>query len=157
MAGVLCGLVSTGMSAAAPPGLPDPCTAVPSADIAAAFGLKSAPPSTLATVRNVSTCSFGSGQLTVSVGYTTIANPAVPAQVTLVAGLPHGTFMTYKGSTQSEILFYKGSAATGVYGVVRNFASIGKLKLETIAKALYSGMTGQPGTATGPSVNLVSG
>src|ERR1019366_658417 len=97
-------------------GVPNPCAVVPSAEIAAALGRKSAPHSTLSAVNTTATCSYGTS-LTLFVGYTAIANPATPALVAAVPGLPHGHFMTYKGSTQTEVLFFVGSAATGVYGV----------------------------------------
>jgi hypothetical protein len=134
----------------------DPCTAVPSALIATALGAPEAPTPTLATVMNVSTCNYGNGELTLSVGYTTIANQAPPAKVAAVPGLPHGKYMTYTHSTQTAIIFYQGTAATGLYGVVRNFAKIKKSNLQAIAIALNAGMTGSPDTQTAPAGQLVN-
>ena len=116
---------------------------VPTADIVAALGTKlgSVAP-ILSSVPNVSTCSYADGSLSISVGTTTIANPALPLKVVTVPGLPTGTYKTYKGSTQTEIVFFKGSAATGTYGVVRNFVKIKQAKLKTIAIALYKGISG---------------
>ena len=144
-------------AAAAETGLPNPCQAVPGAEIASALRLKHAPASALATVPKLSTCSFAGGKLTVSVGFTTLPNPRVPAKVVRVHGLPGGTYRTYAGSTQTEILFVKGPAATGVYGVVRNFVRISRQKLEAIAKALYAAIPQVAPTQPAPSVKLVSG
>ena len=147
-------------SAAAQSPLPYPCGVVPTADIVAALGTKlgSVAP-VLSSVQNVSTCSYAGGSLSISVGTTTIANPALPLKVVTVPGLPTGTYKTYSGSTQTEIVFVKGSAATGTYGVVRNYAKIKQAKLEAIAIALYKGITSGPtgsGTSTTP-VKLITG
>ena len=142
-------------SAAAQSPLPYPCGVVPTADIVAALGTKlgSVAP-VLSSVQNVSTCSYAGGSLSISVGTTTIANPALPLKVVHALGLPTGTYKTYSGSTQTEIVFVKGSAATGTYGVVRNYAKIKQAKLlEAIAIALYKGITSGPtgsGTSTTP-------
>jgi len=121
------------------------------------LGLKAAPASTLASLPNIETCSFAGGKLSLSVGFTTIANPALPLKIVTVPGLPNGTYRTYVGSTQTEILFVKGAAATGIYGVVRNFVKIKQARLVTIAKALYAGIGAGSGTQTTPSVKLVGG
>ena len=153
-----CALIGVGTASSQnTPGLPDPCTAVPSADIVSALGLKHAPSSVLASVPNVETCAFANGKLSISVGYTTIANPALPLKSVAVPGLPTGSYRTYAGSTQTEILFFKGTAASGVYGVVRQFVKIKQAKLETIAKALYAAIGQGSGTQTTPSVQLVGG
>lgn len=146
---------SAGSGSAGQP--PDPCTAVPAADVAAALHAATPPPSTLATVRNVQTCSFGTGQLTISIGYTALGSPAVPIKESAVPGIPHGYYMTYRATTQTEISFYVGSAATGVYGVVRNFAKISKKELIVIAQALYAGMAGLAGSSSGaaPGAHLI--
>jgi len=157
MISVLCVSVAyTGPSYASSTALPDPCAAIPSTLIASAFRPEGAPQSSVATVRNVSTCSYGN-DLTVSVGTTAIVNPAYAATVVKVPGLPHGTYMTYKGSTQTEILFYSGSAANAIYGVVRNFATIKKAPLERIATALFGGITGQSDPQATPSARLIGG
>jgi hypothetical protein len=132
--------------------LPDTCAVVPAKLIASALGVKRAPPSTLARVTTTATCSYKGGQITVSVGYTALTNPAPPLKVKKVSGLPHGFYATYKNSTQTQVSFYKGaSAATGIYGVVRNFARIPEKKLEAVAKALYAGISaaGGPPAAVG--------
>ncbi len=148
---------SVGIGSAA--ALPDPCTAVPIADVISALGLKHAPSMTLAQVPNVSTCAFGGSKLTVSVGTTTIANPALPLKVVTIPGLPNGTYRTYPHSTQTEIVFIQGTIAAGNYGVIRNYVNIKKGKLVAIAKALYAAMNQQPGstTQTTPAVHLVGG
>jgi hypothetical protein len=138
-------LTSAASGLAAPTDLPDPCTVVPSALIASAMGLKKAPPATLSTVTNVSTCAYKGGLLTISVGYTALTNPTPPATLSKVAGLPNGRYETYTGSTQTEVTFVKGTTATGLYAVVRNFGRIPKKKLVKIAEALYKGL----GSATG--------
>ncbi len=159
---MLIGLFALAASAgAAGPGgsLPNPCDAVPAADVAAALGVKQPPPSALAQVRNVATCSFAVGKLTVAVGYSTLVNPAPPAHTALVASLPHGSYMTFKGSPQTEIVFYEGSAATGVYGVVRAFVPVKEGRLVTVARALAAAIvsgSGAGATSTIPSVQLVS-
>jgi hypothetical protein len=67
--------------------------------------------------------------------------------------------MTYKGSTQTEATFYVGGSATGIYGVVRNFAKIDKTKIELITKDLYVAVSEASGSDTSPSssVTLLSG
>jgi hypothetical protein len=157
VAGLACSALVVAAVASADGGLPNPCTAVASGDVVSALGLKHAPASVLSSVPNIETCSFDRGALTVSVGFNTLANPAVPAKVVTVPGLPNGTYRTYTGSTQTEILFVKGAVATGVYGVVRNFAKITEKKLTTVAKDLYAGISGQTDTQTAPSVKLVAG
>ena len=152
---VLAAAAAIGLSGrAATSGLPDPCAAIPGKDVAAALDLKQPPASSLATITNVETCTFARGALTVSVGFTSIAYPAPPKQVLPVAGLPNGTYRTYAGTNQTEILFLKGPAAHAVFGVVRNFATISRRDLAVIAKDLYASI----GTvAGGPSVGLVNG
>ncbi len=144
-ASVLCALVSAAPGLGAAAALANPCDAVPGTAIRALLGMKTAPTSTLATVTTMQTCSYTGVKLTVSVGLTVIQNPATPAKVKKVTGLPHGTYTTYAGSTQSQVLFYTGSAATGTYGVIRNYGKIREIKLEKIARTLYHAMaSGQP-------------
>lgn len=150
-------LAQAGLGLASPAALPDPCAAVPSALVASALGVKHAPAFRLTSVNNTATCSYGTS-LTVFVGLTAIVNPALPLRVSAVAGLPHGSYMTFRGSTQTEIRFVVGGTANGVYGVVRNYVRIPKPKLVKIAKALDAAMAGQSGTSTTPaSVHLVTG
>jgi len=132
---------------------------VPPTVLAAALGVKQAPSSTLAQVTSVATCSFARGKLTVAVGYSTFANPAQPAHTTLIPSLPHGSYMTFKGSPQTEIVFYQGSAATGVYGVVRAFVPVKQGRLVSVARALAAAIvagSASGATSTIPSVQLVS-
>ena len=139
LAAVSGGLALVPTGAAAGP-LPNPCQVVSGPTIAAAFGITSAPPSTLTAITQSQTCSYRGGKLTISVGYTAIGNPAFPKTLMNVPGLPHGKFATYAGSTQTQVSFYKGSAATGIYGTVRNTGKISKAHLEAIALALYQGI-----------------
>ena len=136
-------------------GLPDPCRAIPSVDLNVALGLKQPPVSALASVPNVETCTFAKGRLSVSVGSTAIAYPARPLKVIPVPGLPDGTYRTFAGSTQTEIIFFKGGSTAGIYGVVRNFASIKQRLLERIAKALFAAVGQGSGRQTTPSGQLV--
>ena len=108
--------------------------------VAHALGLKTAPVSTASVVVTTQTCSYAGVKLTVAVGYTVIQNPARPVKSSKVKGLPHGTYTTYAGSTQTQVFFYKGTAATGIYGVIRNYGKIRRAKLEQFAKALYAAM-----------------
>jgi hypothetical protein len=153
-----CILATAGSGIASAAGLPNPCAVVPSAQIAAALGRKSAPPATLSAVNTTATCTYGS-TLRLFVGYTAIVNPATPVLVAAVPGLPHGHFMTYKGSSQTAVLFYAGSAATGIYGVVRNYGKVSKSQLEKLAKLLYASAAGASGTSGAPptAVHLVGG
>lgn len=159
---VIClGLALVGQGMASIAQVPDPCSAIPSSDVLSAFHVSKMPRATLSVVNTVQTCVYGQGQLTVSIGYSVIANPALPVTSVTVSGLPHGVFRTYSDSSQTEITFYTGTAATGVYGVVRNFAKIPKSKLITVAKALYAAMAEQTGGtggtgSTSPSVNLIA-
>ncbi len=106
--------VATGASAVAPP---DPCSLVPPAAIASAFGLKAAPASTASVTPDSSTCSYKNGQLTIEVGSSALTNPASPTKTTKITGLPHGLFDSYAHTTQSQIVFYEGSAGDGTYAV----------------------------------------
>ena len=133
--------------------LPNPCEVVPSGLVAAAFGVKKAPASTLSAVTNASTCSYKGGLLTVSVGSTALTNTATPLKETKVPGLTNGIYETYKDSTQTEVTFYRGSATNGLYAVVRNFGHISGPKLEAIAKAVSTAL-GSAG-ASGPGGTLL--
>ena len=128
--------------------LPDPCTLVPATMIASAFGARKAPMSTSTSVPNVDTCSWKNGQLTISVGYVALTNPAAPLSVTKVPAVPGGQYETYAGK-KSQLTFIEGTAATGVYVVIRNYVRIPEKKLVAIAKVLAQGLTGIGGSATG--------
>jgi hypothetical protein len=128
--------------------LPDPCQLVPSALVASAFGTRHAPASSSTAVTNASTCSYKAGQLTVSIGYTALTNPAAPAKVTKVGGLPAGQYETYAGTKASQLTFIKGAAANGIYVVIRNYGRIPLKKLVKIAKAVNAGLAGG-GSSTG--------
>ena len=139
-ASLLIALAGTaGANAVAPP---DPCSLVPAAVIASAFGSK-LPPSTTSVTPDASTCSYKNGQLTIEVGSTALTNPATPFKTVKVAGLPHGLYETYAHTTQSQIVFYEGTAATGTYAVLRNYARIPKAKLIKVAKALNTALKSQ--------------
>jgi hypothetical protein len=142
-------LIFAGHAVAADGSLPNPCELVSPSLVSSALGIKSAPVSRLSTVINVSTCAYKGGALTVSVGYTALTNPAPPATQAKVRGIPSGIFETYTGSTQTEVTFFKGTAATGIYGVVRNFAKIPKKKLLKVAVALYNGLGSSSGGSPG--------
>jgi hypothetical protein len=144
LAAAVCGLAGA-------TSIPNPCTAVPGTIVAAALGLAKPPATSLAVVSGTQTCSYGGVMLTVSVGLSVLKNPATPLKVQKVKGLEHGLYSTYLGSTQTQVAFYKGSAATGTYGVIRNFGKIPRASLERFAKALYAaigvgGSNGAPGT-----------
>lgn len=136
-----------GLAARAAP--PNACQLVGSSIIAAAFGVKKAPASTLSTITNASTCSYKGGLLTVSVGSTALTNTATALKTTKVPGLANGAYETYQGSSQTEVTFYRGSAAAGVYAVVRNFAHIPAPKLEAVAKALSTALATAGGNGSG--------
>jgi hypothetical protein len=141
-------------SAATPAGsaerlvLPDPCSLIPASLIAAAFGVKKAPASTSTSVPNVETCSWNKGQLTISVGYTALTNPAAPLTVAKVPAVRGGQYETYPGK-KSQLTFVEGTAATGTYVVIRNYVRVPEKKLVTIAKALAHELTGTGGSASG--------
>jgi hypothetical protein len=128
--------------------LPNPCQLVSTSLIASVLGTKHPPTGMLASVTNVSTCTFGR-VLSISVGYTAITNPAAPATELKIAGIPGGLYETYTGSKQTEVTFIKGSAATGVYAVIRNFGKIPKTKLERVAVAVYKALGSASGSAPG--------
>jgi hypothetical protein len=137
-ASLLVGLgATTGAGAVAPP---DPCSLVPPAVIASVFAVKSPPASTTSVTPNASTCSYKNGQLTIEVGSSALTNPASPLKTTKVAGIPHGFYDSYAHTTQSQIVFYEGTAADGTYAVLRNFARIPKAKLIKVAKALNTAL-----------------
>ncbi len=151
-----CGLVASPSGLGAPAALPNPCVAIPSAMVARALGMKTPPVSSLAVVNDTQTCSYAGVKLTVFVGYSAIESPAIPAKVVAVPGLPHGTYDTYAGSTQTAVTFYKGTAATGTYGVIRDYGKIRKVKLETLARVLYAAITGGGGGSSAPGVKIIS-
>lgn len=125
--------------------LPNPCALVAPAVIASAFGTKTAPPSSDAATSNTSTCSYKNGLLTIEVGYTALTNPAPPLKVTVVKGLPHGQLSVYAGN-QRQIVFFRGTAANGLYVVIRNFAKIPPKKLEKLARTLNTSLSGVAGS-----------
>ena len=128
--------------------LPDPCSLVPATLIASAFGARKAPLSTSTSVPNVNTCSWKNGQLTISVGYIALTNPAVPLTVTKVPAVPGGQYETYAGK-KSQLTFIEGTAATGVYAAIRNYVRIPEKKLVAIANVLAHGLTGAGGSPSG--------
>jgi hypothetical protein len=140
---------------AASSGLPNPCLAVPNTVIASAFGLRAAPASVLTSLPNLSTCSYARGELTVAVGFTALGNPLPPEHVTSVGALPSGRYETFAGTTQTELVFIEGSAKTGLYGVLRNFARIPEAKLIKVAQALIKGMGPAGANASGGGRTLL--
>ena len=133
-----CLLAAPALAAGAAPATT--CALVPASVIAKAFGVKTAPASSVSSVTNASTCSYKGGLLTVSVGSTALTNTATPLKESKVPGLANGTYETYKGSSQTEVTFYRGSATTGLYAVVRNFGHISGPKLEAVARALSTAL-----------------
>jgi len=131
--------------------IPDPCSIVPASLIASALGTKQAPTGVLSSVTNASTCAYGR-LLSISVGYTAITNPSLPASHSKVPGVPNGLYETYAGTTQTQITFVKGSAATGLYAVIRNYGKIPKKKLIKIAVSLSKGLGSTQGTGPGGSL-----
>jgi hypothetical protein len=146
-------LMGTSVGSSASQVLPDPCALVPSALIASAFGTGKTPLSTSTFVTNVNTCSWKNGQLTLSVGYTALTNPAPPLTVSKVPGVPGGQYETYPGK-KSQLTFVIGSAATGTYVVIRNYVKIPLKKLTKIAEAASQNLAGAGGSASG---GLISG
>ena len=125
--------------------LPNPCALLAPAVIASAFGTKTAPSSSDAATSNTSTCSYKNGLLTIEVGYTALTNPAPPLKVTVVKGVPHGQLSVYAGN-QRQIVFFRGTAANGLYVVIRNFAKIPPKKLEKLARTLNTSLSGVAGS-----------
>jgi len=139
---VFAALAVNGIATGSRETVPDPCVSVSPQVVASALGLKQPPKTSEAMIPTASTCSYTGVLLTVSVGSTAITNPAPPKKVVKVKGLPNGQYMTYSGSTQSQITFFKGTAATGTYGVIRNFGKISEAKLVHFAKLLYAAVSG---------------
>jgi hypothetical protein len=149
----VCLLAVAAQGSASTTALPNPCQLVPNGVIDSALGLKKPPAMLPSMTTNVSTCSYKGGLLTVAVGYTALTNPVPPATITTVPELANGNYETFRGTTQTEVTFFVGSASSGLYAVIRNFAKIPKKKLEKIAVALQKalgGTTGAPGTALIP-------
>jgi hypothetical protein len=135
--GALAGSAST-VSAVS---LPDPCQAIPSADIAAAFHVETAPPGNLSVVSSSETCLYTYKRvgLSVFVGTTSIGSPGNAKKAVKVPNLPHGYYATFTNTKQTQVSFFKGSAATGVYGIVRSStAKVTKSHLVAIARDLYA-------------------
>ena len=129
--------------------LPNPCQLVPSSLVASAFGVKHAPVATVASIPTATTCSYKHGLLTISVGSTAITNPARPATVVKVAGLPNSQYATFTDSKASQLTFYEGTAASGTYVVIQNYARIPEKKLIKIAKAMSGKIAGGGGSSGG--------
>jgi hypothetical protein len=146
---VFAALAVTGTAIGSRATAPDPCVSVSPQAVASALGLKHPPKTSEAMIPTASTCAYAGVLLTVSVGSTAITNPAPPKKVVKVSGLPNGQYMTYSGSTQSQITFFKGTAATGTYGVIRNFGKISEAKLVHFAKLLYAAVSGGATTPGG--------
>jgi hypothetical protein len=119
----------------------NPCALVPTAAIAAVMGAgAAASPATTATP-TTSTCSYG-GLLTIQTGATALTNPTPPLHRIAVIGVPHGVYSTYSTSKQTQIVFYEGTAASGLYIVVRAFAPVKEAKLVRIARLVHASLTG---------------
>lgn len=150
-------LVASGLAAgsafAARADLPDPCAAVPATAVQKALGMKTTPVSAVSTVVNASTCSYSGVKVTVSVGLRALTNPAAPLKTVNVAAVPHGAYSTYAGSTQSQLTFYTGTAASGIYGVVRNYGKITQKSMVKLGKLLAAAMSGSSATASGGLIN----
>ena len=59
-----------------------------------------------------------------------------------MTAVPHGAYSTYAGSTQSQLTFYTGTAATGIYGVIRNYGKVTQKSLVKLGKLLAAAMSG---------------
>jgi hypothetical protein len=141
----VCLLAAFGATAGASgAGVPDPCTLVPNATIASVFGRATPPSASLAATSNTSSCSYGSKSvlLTIEVGFTALTNPELALRRTKVAGLPHGLYSTYAHTTQTQIVFYEGSAASGLYVVLRSYSKTSEGKLVKAAKAVNAALLG---------------
>ncbi len=125
---------------AARAGFPDPCSLVPAHSIAAAVGAHAAAAPSAAATPQTSTCSYG-GLLTIEIGETALTNPAPILKTTKLTTVPHGVYTTYAGSKQTQIVFYKGTAATGTYVVVRAFTGVKQKQLVRIAHLADASLT----------------
>jgi hypothetical protein len=148
----LLGLAATAGAAASD--LPDACTIVPISAVRSALGATKTPTSADAATSNTSTCSYDNGLLTIEIGYTALTNPFVPLHVTKVPVLPHGELSTFPHTTQTQLTFYRGSAATGLYAVIRSYGRIPAAKLEKLGVALNHGLVGVTGSG---GIHIVSG
>lgn len=135
--------------------LPDPCGLVPAPTVAAAVGAKAASATSVATTPTTSTCSYG-GLLTVEVGVTALTNPFPAVHTTKVTGIPHGVYSTFANPKQTQIVFYEGTAATGVYVVVRAFTKVKAAKLVAIALLAHGTLTTTGTPSPSADVHLVS-
>jgi hypothetical protein len=150
------GLFLSGVGFGTSTTFPNPCALVPSTAVASALGMKSPPTSSLATLSTSATCTYGNAKVSVSVGQTALLNSAPTKTRAPVKGLPHGIYSTFTGSTQTQIVFYTGTSATALYGVVRNYGKIRRAKLERFAKLLYAGMVGSGSSATQPGLKILT-
>jgi hypothetical protein len=117
---------------AARAGFPDPCSLVPAQSIAAAVGSRAAAAQSAAATSRTSTCSYG-GLLSIEIGVTALTNPAPILKTTKLTTVPHGVYTTYAASKQTQIVFYEGAAASGIYVVVRAFTGVNRKQLVRIA------------------------
>ena len=156
-AALLCaGLIPAGAAHASAKDVPNPCVAVPSSMVAHALGLKTA-----AGVNPVGCLQHADLLLrrrqADRVRRPDRAKKSGHAPEAQEGGGSRARDVHHvRGSTQTQITFYKGTAATGIYGVVRNFGKIRRAKLEEFAKALSAaiGSGGSGGQPTG--VKIVS-
>lgn len=111
---------------------PDPCSLVPARSIAAAVGSHAAAAPSAAATSLTSTCSYG-GLLTIEIGVTALTNPATILKATKLTAVPHGVYTTFVESKQTQIVFYEGTAASGIYVVVRAFTGVKQKQLVRIA------------------------
>jgi len=144
---IVLALAAAASTVAAP--VADPCSLVAADAVAAAVGVTAATAASVAATPTTSTCSFG-GILTIETGSTALTNPARAFKKVVVAGVPHGIYSTYVGSKQTQIVFYEGSAADGLYVVVRAFVPVKQLRLVRIARLVHAALSGT-GQAQAPA------
>jgi hypothetical protein len=123
----------------------DPCNLVAADAVATAVGATAAAATSAAATPTTSTCSYG-GILTIQTGSTALTNPARPLKRIVVSSVPHGFYSTYAGSKQTQIVFYEGTAAAGVYVVVRAFVPVQQARLVRIARLAHAKLSGSTET-----------
>ena len=144
--------LATAWATASASAAPDPCALVPAATVKAVFGGTATPTFVASATATTATCNYNNGKLTVEIGATALTNLAPALKTTKVKTIPHGVDPTFAHSTQTQIVFYEGSAANGTYIVIRNYVRIPEGKLLKIATVLNKALAGDTNSGSGGGI-----
>lgn len=150
VAAVAC--VAPSLSTASVTDAPNPCTLIPAATAKAVFGGKTTPSFVASAGPTTATCNYENGKLTVEIGASAFTNGAPALKTVKLKNLPHGVYSTFPHTTQTQIVFYEGTAASGTYVVIRNFVRIPEAKLVKIATVVNKALGGATSSSAGGGI-----